>query len=190
LARPAGGAANGDEDPSSKLTGREIRVGTATKADGGTLRIPVEMRAYGDETAVSFTLTFDDATLRNARVKLGPAAPAGSVLTVNTEKGGRIGVVIDSSEAMIASGVPVDLLYVELEIVASSDRATIPITITGDVADRATSDALGRSLWTEYADGFIALEKAHDRAAVDSRATAWFMARPTLPLLGATLRYF
>ena len=178
------------DDGASRFTGRELRVGTATLSDKGSVRIPVAMRAYGDETAVSFTLAFDEATLRNARVTLGPAAPAGSVLTVNAEKGGRIAILIDSSEPMIASGVPVDLIYVELDIAASSDRATIPIAFTGDLAGRATSDAYGRSLWTEYTDGVIVLDETRERVAVDRGIDLWFIARPMLPLVGTSLSFF
>lgn len=156
----------------------------------GSVRIPVEIRAFGDEVGASFTLAFDEGTMRNARVTLGPAVPIGSVLTVNAEKDGRIAILIDSTDPMTASGVHLGLVYIDLELVADSDRISIPVYFTDDLAGRAISDAFGQTLTTAYVGGSVTCEDSGEQTAVDHRVGMWFLVRPRLPMIGTSLSLF
>lgn len=174
----------------SQTVGRELRIGTALRNNGISVRVPVEMKAYGDEVAVGFTLTFEEGVFVNPRVTLGPTAPDGSTLSVNAEKDGRIAILLDSPGRMVASGVPTELVYVELDIVGGADRGSVPLAFTSDLAVRSVSDELGGSLPTLFTNGNIELGEYKERAAVDRTMDMWFLKYPMLPLIGTSLSLF
>ena len=146
------------DDVYAYFFGREMRVGSATAISLKTVTVPVEITAHGDETAVSFTLEYDAAKLRNPQVALGDRAPDGAVLTVNTDEKGRIGILIDSDGAMAASAGPSRLVMITFEVAddASGDTA---IRLTSSLAKRGVSNADGISLPTRYLDRVIGISR-------------------------------
>jgi hypothetical protein len=76
--------------------------------------IPVQIISTGDEAAVSFTIEYDANKLGNPRLALGDKLSEGSVLTANPTEAGRIGILVDSAEAMSAAVKPRDLVLVTL----------------------------------------------------------------------------
>lgn len=143
--------AGGDYD-----LGREIRVGTAVSTARKTVTVPMEMRAYGDEVAASFTLEYDRANLANPRLTLGEAAPDGSVLTVNSTEAGRIGILIDSITPFTASAMPRVIIMVTFDVQGSGET---PIVISSTLAARGTADADGNMVFTNYVDGIVEILK-------------------------------
>ncbi|MFZ1702445.1 MAG: hypothetical protein WBO10_01630, partial [Pyrinomonadaceae bacterium] len=81
-------------------------------------------------------------------------APAGAFLTVNTNEAGRIGILVDSTEAFIASAVPKRFLMVRFDVAPGSTGET-PISLTGSLAAKATADANGNTLTVRYLDGSV-----------------------------------
>ncbi|MFZ1699770.1 MAG: hypothetical protein WBO10_13245, partial [Pyrinomonadaceae bacterium] len=81
-------------------------------------------------------------------------APAGAFLTVNTNEAGRIGILVDSTEAFIASAVPKRFLMVTFDVAPGSTGET-PISLTSNLAAKATADANGNTLTVRYLDGNI-----------------------------------
>ena len=161
---PAGGPAVPSFVPKSVATifddvyafffGRELRVASAKAESGQTVIVPVEIAPFGDETAVSFTLEYDPAKLSNPRLSLDVAAPDGSVLTVNSIEKGRIGILIDQTEAMTASTTPKRLVIVSFDVSADA-RGGAAIAITSGLAAKEVSSAAGNSLSTRWRDGFV-----------------------------------
>lgn len=123
--------------------GREMRV-VAWKQEHDKVSVAIEMTPNGDEFAASLTLEYDASILTNSRVELGDAAPDSAVLTVNTEHDGRIGILVDSSDAFISSAMPTQLVIVtfdQRETAASESK----FTITDSLARKAYSDAYGNA---------------------------------------------
>jgi hypothetical protein len=143
--------ADGDYD-----VGREIRVGTAVATARKTVTVPIEMRAYGDEMAASFTLEYDRAKLANPRLTLGDASPDGSVLTVNSNEAGRIGILIDSTSPFTASAMPRTIILITFEVHASGET---PIVISGTLAPQGTADSDGNMVFTKYVGGIVEILK-------------------------------
>ena len=106
--------------------------------------------------AAGFTLEYDAKRLANPQVTLGDAAPEGATLTVNTNEAGRIGILVDSTEAMTASAMPKRIVMVTFEIVDASDGTT-PISLTGSLAALGTSDESGKTLSTRSLNGTVAV---------------------------------
>ncbi|MFZ1701512.1 MAG: hypothetical protein WBO10_04225 [Pyrinomonadaceae bacterium] len=136
------------------LFGRELRVGTVETDTGKTVTVPIEMRPFGDEAAVSFTIEYDASTLSNTRLALADGAPANSILTVNDSQRGRIGILLDSTNAFEASAMPRPFVTVTFDL-AHADIGKIPISLTGSLASRGVSDSAGRILTTRYANGGV-----------------------------------
>ncbi len=161
---PAGGPANrGGSVPESVFIPnrdigldpfqRELRIGEP-QFRHSTAIVPIEMKPEGNEVALSFTLEYDPEIFSNPRIALGKFAPAGSTLTVNTDQPGRIGILIDSTDAMTASGIPLSIAMVSFEVKREAGGEE-PIYMTGSLAATGISDAFGNSLSTKYVDGIV-----------------------------------
>ncbi|MEQ1643835.1 MAG: S8 family serine peptidase, partial [Pyrinomonadaceae bacterium] len=144
------------EGIASYFFARELKVGNA-QIDKSTATVPVEMNSYGDEVAMSFTLEYDPEIFSNPSIALGKFAPAGSTLTVNTNEPGRIGLLVDSTESMIASAMPQRLLTVTFNVIADGEGRT-GFTLSGSLAAFGISDADGNSLAASYLDSNVVLQ--------------------------------
>lgn len=140
------------EEVSAYFFTREVRVGEA-KIGNLTATVPIEISTNGDEVATSFTIEYDETILSNPRVALGAAAPDESTLTVNTQKPGRIGVLVDSVNSIGTSSVPRELISVTFDVIGGHRETSV--TISGSVAERGISDSLGNSVSAIYVDGKI-----------------------------------
>lgn len=138
--------------------GREMRIGSAGGFTGKTVTVPVEMVPFGDEVAAGFTLEYDSTRLANPQVALGEFAPQGAILTVNANEAGRIGILIDSTEAMVASAMPRQIVMVTFEVVDQTG-GDVPISLTSSLAARGTSDANGNALSMRYVNGNVNISR-------------------------------
>lgn len=139
--------------------GREIMVVSQDTVAGKQVTVPVALRPFGDETAMSFTLEYDPKVLANPQIALGKFAPAGSTLTVNTNENGQIGILIDSTESMIASAMHQEVLIVTFDVVGGVG-ASASLKLTDTVAQRAVSDDQANSLAAKYRDGTVKIVAA------------------------------
>lgn len=136
------------------LFGRELKV-ASQKADAGSqVVVPVEITPFGDEVAASFTLEYDAAQLSNPRVVLGDGAPAESTLTVNTNENGKVGILVDSTEAMTASAMPKQFVLVTFDVAAGANGEA-QVLMTGSLTAQGVSDAYGNTLAARYLGGLV-----------------------------------
>ncbi|MFZ1700812.1 MAG: hypothetical protein WBO10_15110 [Pyrinomonadaceae bacterium] len=133
---------------------REIRVSPQKPSGDGTVTVALEILANGDEMATGFTIEYDSAKLSNPRLSLAEGSPRSAVLTVNINEAGKIGVLIDAAEAFIASAVPKRFLMVTFDVAPSSTGET-PISLTSNLAAKATADANGNTLTVRYLYGSV-----------------------------------
>lgn len=140
------------DDVYAYFFGREIRIGKSIVDSPKTITVPVEITPFGDESAVSFTLEYDASTLANPKVELAEAAPDGSVLTVNANEAGRLGMLIDSTNNFVASAVPRRFIMVTFEVIGDGSTG---LSLTGSLAAMGVSDDEGNSLSTRFTDGNV-----------------------------------
>ncbi|MFN0084369.1 MAG: hypothetical protein ACKVX9_03170, partial [Blastocatellia bacterium] len=77
------------------VTNRAIRAGGANASPGGTVSVPIELIAQGDENAIGFSASFDPAILSNPQVALGSDAAAATLSTnLTLASQGRAGIVL------------------------------------------------------------------------------------------------
>ncbi len=139
------------------FTERKLRAGSVAGVAGTTVTVPIEIIPYGDEVAAGFTLEYDAAKLTNPRVSLGAAAPAGSSLTVNLNERGRIGILVDSIEAITASATPKSIVMVTFEVAPDAPTGDTPLSVTGTLAPLGLADETGKMLTTEYRAGTVTI---------------------------------
>lgn len=155
-AGPTGeGARSLFEDVYAYFFGRELKVGSAKAEAGTTVSVPIEITPYGDEVAVGFTIEYDAEKLTNPRVELGKDAYTASTLTLNLEHPGRIGVLVDSTEAMTASAMPKQFVIVMFDVAADAEVGETPISLSNTLAALGISDSDGNSLAARYVKGAI-----------------------------------
>jgi hypothetical protein len=104
-------------------------------------------------------MEYDASKLANPRLVLGDGAPEGSVLTVNANDKGRIGILIDSLIPFTASAMPRAIVMVTFDVIGDGE---VPIALTGTLAAQGTSDADGNMLFTRYADAAITVSLKSD----------------------------
>ncbi|MGH9936526.1 MAG: NF038122 family metalloprotease, partial [Blastocatellia bacterium] len=74
---------------------RIVRAGSASGAPGGSVSVPIELVAQGDETAAGFSLTFDPSVLSDPQAQLGGDASS-AALNVNLSQvaQGHLGIAL------------------------------------------------------------------------------------------------
>lgn len=138
---------------------RELRVGKIKELSGGKqVSVPIEIISNGDEVAISFTLEYDPSKLSDPRITLGEAASSNSTLTVNANNEGRIGILMDSTEAIRAAAVSKRLLIVMFDVIAKGEIRTA-LRITGSLAANGVSDASGNLLTVRHTNGSLEINR-------------------------------
>lgn len=151
-----------DRDASLDPFKREISIGEP-ELYRSTVIVPIEMTSVGNEVAMSFTLDYDPSILADPRITLGKFAPADSTLTVNIKEPGRIGILIDSANAMTASAMPRGFAMVSFDVKTNaSAEASIYLYLTDSLAARGISDRMGNSLSTRYIGGTVRIDPKND----------------------------
>ena len=146
------------DDVYAYFFGRQMAISSQKAVSGSTITVPVEFTPYGDEVAASFTIEYDAAKLSNPQIVLGDGAREGSALTVNTAAEGRIAVLIDSNEALIASAMPKRIVMITFDVSPDAvGEATV--SLTDSLAAKAVSDAGGNLVSTRYLGGVITITK-------------------------------
>ena len=143
--------------------GREMRISAEKGSGNGRVTMAVEMVPYGDEVAAGFTLEYDASKLSNPQVKLGDAAPLGSVLTVNTNLAGRIGILVDSGEAFSSSTKAKRFVIVTFDV-APDAKGDTKISMTSSLAAKVMADAFGNALSARFVGGSVNLSDAVRRS--------------------------
>ena len=131
-----------------------VRVVSATGEVGGMAIVPVKLAVMGDESAVSFSMTYDSTVLSNPRVILGTDAASAS-LVVNTQQTGRIGVALWLNAGQTFTTGDRDLVRVVFSIAVSAPTGATPIVFAGMSTVQTMSDSLGNLLPVTWVDGLV-----------------------------------
>ena len=141
---------------------RTFRVVSVSAAPGSQVLVKIELDSMGDEVATSFSLNFDQTKLSSPTVSLGADVPPGTALTVNANQAanGRVGILIDSSNAFAASAPPRHAVSFRFNVAAGAAGGQTPITFGTSPTPRSTSDGQGNPLPAVYTDGFVDIQAA------------------------------
>lgn len=141
----------------SSVGNRLIRIVNTSVTSGGTVIVPIQIAAKGNENALSFSLAFDPSKLAFTSMALGADAQ-NAVLVVNTNaaENGRIGVVVSLPVNQNLSAGALEILRVSFS--AKDAMGIAPVSFTNSPAPESASDALGNDLEYQFVDGSVAIQ--------------------------------
>ena len=118
------------------------------------------MRSTGTETAVSFTVRYNEERLASPNVTLADGAPDGAILTVNTSEAGVIRVLIDSANVFKATDLA-ELVNITFDVTneAPSGNALV------EIEDLVFSDMEARATNSKATSGTISIAGANPAEA-------------------------
>ena len=101
---------------------RRVRVGYSTVTPGQQVTVPIKLDSRGDETGVSFSLSYDPARLSTPVVNLGSNA-GGAILIPNILTSGKVGVVLSKAGGFGGAGTK-EIVTITFNTVANFDPNT------------------------------------------------------------------
>ncbi|MFZ1701430.1 MAG: cohesin domain-containing protein [Pyrinomonadaceae bacterium] len=133
-----------------------MAVGGLTER-GGTVSIPIEMNADGNEIAVLFSLHFNPAVLNSPQIVLGNGTPPGTTLVVNLNQAasGRIGILLDSNAGFTPSPPVRTLVVVTFSVLPTAPLGSTTVNFASVPAPASISDRFGNLLPTEFVNGSV-----------------------------------
>ena len=135
-----------------------IQVGAATVAEDGTVTVPINLLANGNENSLGFSLNFDPTLLTNTGVVLGSGATGASLFPNLTHaSAGQMGVLVGlSSGATFAAGTQQIAVASFTSPIVTSATSTA-ITYGDSPVKRVLADALGNPLAATFNSGSVLL---------------------------------
>ena len=137
---------------------RIVRAGPASGAAGGSVSVPIELVAQGNECALGFSLMFDPAVLGNPQVALGGDA-AGGALNINPSQAdnGRLGIALSLPFGRKFSPGARQVVVVTFAIAGGANASSTEVGFGDQPIAREISDAAANVLQAGYAPGTVAL---------------------------------
>lgn len=138
------------------VTARTLRAAAVTGTPGGSVIMPIELVAQGDENAFGFSLNFDQTMLSNPQVALGADA-SGAALSVNSSLAtqGRIGVALALPAGEKFAAGTRQVARITFQVAANMAALTTPISFGDQPVAREAIDANANPLPVVYAAGSV-----------------------------------
>lgn len=156
VANGAGSATSQNATLAVSETPRIVRVLDGTAATGGTVDLPVELVALGEENAIGFSLSFDPGRVSYRSAELGTGA-AGMLLQVNSNSvsSGHLGVALSKQAGEAFSAGTYSLLNIRFQ--AGGISGTNSITFTNNPITTDLADVWGKSRAVSFQGGNIVI---------------------------------
>lgn len=130
---------------------RLVRVGCGSAQPGGTLTLPLELTAQGNENALGLSLSFDPVLLSNPQITLGTDAPFAQ-LNVNSNQAsqGRIGLAIALPSGQTFAPGTRQFARVSFRVATISQSTATAVQFADTPIRRQVASANAESLSAEY----------------------------------------
>jgi hypothetical protein len=137
---------------------REVRAVNASGNPGGTVAVPVEFVAQGNENALAFSLTFDPATLSNPQAALGSGAGSATLITnPNQVAQGRLGVIVSLPTGQMFTAGTKQILVVTFTIASGTTANSTPVGFGDQPTRREVSDPNANVLPATFTPGVVTI---------------------------------
>ena len=142
---------------------RIIQIGTASGPVGGTINVPIELIAQGDENAIGFSLTFDAAVLSNPVAALGSGATGATFNTNNGQAAqGRFGVALAFPANQKFAAGKQQMVVVTFSIAANANFGTTNLGFGDQPVQREVADTTANALTATFTGGSVMLTKGFE----------------------------
>jgi hypothetical protein len=148
------------QDETDRPSGARTMYIISTSGQAGTqVNVSVELDSQGDETATSFSLSWDPTIFSNPVATLGSGAPAGSSLGLNTNQAaqGRLGVLVDATIPFGLSPANRQVINLRLDIAPNAVQSNSAINFGSLPTPLSVSNVSGALLPTAYQVGTISI---------------------------------
>ncbi|MFT3743387.1 MAG: carboxypeptidase regulatory-like domain-containing protein [Pyrinomonadaceae bacterium] len=137
--------------------GRTMTVVSTTAQAGTQVTVSIELDSQGDEVGASFSLSFDPAILSNPTVTIGTGVPAGAVLSVNANQAasGRLGILVDSTNAFAVSPPNRQVVAVTFNVAANAPSGATALAFVTSPTPISISSSMGALLPADYQVGTV-----------------------------------
>jgi hypothetical protein len=127
---------------------------------GGTVAVPVELVAQGNENALAFSLTFDPAVLSNPQAALGSGAGSATLITnPNQVAQGRLGVIVSLPTGQMFTAGTKQILVVTLTIASGTTANSTPVGFGDQPTRREVSDPNANVLSATFTPGQVTITR-------------------------------
>lgn len=140
------------ERPNGEVS--ELTIGNANALNKASIRVPVSLRANGDETAVSFTIRYDTSKFFDPTVELAAGLPDGVTLTANTKEPGSIRILVDATTALAFASKDAQAL---INLGFSVRESAAPGSSYFEVEGLVISDAAANELSGKVVRGMVSI---------------------------------
>jgi uncharacterized protein (TIGR03437 family) len=139
---------------------RRVRAVPVTAMPGGTITIPIEIAAQGQENAVSLSLRFDPAVLKNPKLSLGGDADGGQLIA-NMEQAeiGRLGIAVALPIGQRLAAGTRQILRVGFTVASETNANSTAIELADIPLQRAVADQAANELATSWASGEVTINR-------------------------------
>jgi hypothetical protein len=125
---------------------------------GGTVAVPVEFVAQGNENALAFSLTFDPAVLSNPQAALGSGAGSATLITnPNQVAQGRLGVIVSLPTGQMFTAGTKQILVVTFTIASGTTANSTPVGFGDQPTRREVSDPNANVLPATFTPGVVTI---------------------------------
>jgi uncharacterized protein (TIGR03437 family) len=139
---------------------RRVRAVPVTAMPGGTVTIPIEIAAQGQENAVSLSLRFDPAVLKSPKISLGGDADGGQLIA-NMEQAeiGRLGIAVALPIGHRLAAGTRQILRVGFTVASETNANSTAIELADIPLQRAVADQAANELATSWASGEVTINR-------------------------------
>jgi hypothetical protein len=135
-----------------------IQVGAANVASDGTVSLPINLVANGNENAVGFTLNFDPTVLTNTGIVLGSNAVGASLFPNSTHAAaGQLGVAVGLPAGNTFGAGTQQLVIVSFNSPIVTTATSNTINFSDSVVQRVLADVSGKPLPATFTPGTVIL---------------------------------
>jgi hypothetical protein len=160
---------------------RELSFAATNVVPGGTVTVPVQLAAQGNENAMGFSIGFDTNKLRYVSAAEAPGLGQATLILNPDDAGvGRVGVVLAlPTGAVLPTGLTT-LLSLRFQA-ATNVAGTTPLELVDTPVVRETVDARATSLAVTYTNGVIVFGLPGPRLTVTRSGAALILIWPVAP---------
>jgi hypothetical protein len=147
-----------------------VRVVNVDAAAGGTVSVPIEITANGNENAVGFSLSFNTSLLTYTGVTVGGGA-TGANLIVNESQtaNGKVGLVLGLGPGTALNPGLTEIALVQFQAAVVANATTTSIAFADAPIARQISDVAGSAVTGAYSNGIVAIAAAEYEGDVTPR---------------------
>jgi hypothetical protein len=140
---------------------RVVRVIDAVANRGSEVVVPIELSAQGNENAIGFSLSYDQAVLGFVR---GTSPISGAQLNANTTQlgNGRIGFAIALPAGQVFAAGPHQVLTIAFSVSLTTPAASVALEFADQPITREIVDTTANVLTAEYQAGVVSLTAGYE----------------------------